>query len=115
MTKRCIRERGPSHRSGTSAISALHHFGTGYCTGATSDASNWCSSDLLVHPAQSGYLINPLEKLGWMVGDNLEWDVAAPQKLGIFAVWIDVKGKGPPASMDIRPNRTLRTLSELMK
>jgi FMN phosphatase YigB (HAD superfamily) len=21
----------------------------------------------------------------WMVGDNLEWEVAAPQRLGIFA------------------------------
>ena len=23
----------------------------------------------------------------WMVGDNLEWEVAAPQRLGIFAIW----------------------------
>jgi putative hydrolase of the HAD superfamily len=50
----------------------------------------------------------------WMVGDNLEWDVAAPQKLGLFTVWIDVKGEGLPASSDVRPNRIVRTLSELM-
>ncbi len=32
----------------------------------------------------------------WMVGDNLEWDVGAPQKLGISGVWIDVRGRGVP-------------------
>src|SRR5581483_4821368 len=25
----------------------------------------------------------------WMVGDNLEWDVAAPQRHGLLGVWID--------------------------
>ena len=25
----------------------------------------------------------------WMVGDNLEWEVAAPQRLGIHAIWHD--------------------------
>ena len=64
--------------------------GTGYCTGATSEASNWCSSDLLVHPAQSGYLINPLEKLGWMVGENLgrhgtDWPIVeASKNVGLY-------------------------------
>ena len=32
----------------------------------------------------------------WMVGDNLEWDVAAPQKLGMSGVWIDARGRGLP-------------------
>jgi putative hydrolase of the HAD superfamily len=49
----------------------------------------------------------------WMVGDNLEWDVAAPQKLGIFAIWVDRKGRGTPASSTIRPDRIVRGLSDL--
>ncbi|HEV3216345.1 MAG TPA: HAD family hydrolase [Vicinamibacterales bacterium] len=51
----------------------------------------------------------------WMAGDNLEWDVAAPQKIGLFAVWIDGTGKGLPPSSGVRPDRIVRTLSELMK
>jgi putative hydrolase of the HAD superfamily len=51
----------------------------------------------------------------WMAGDNLEWDVAAPQKIGLFTVWIDGTGKGLPPSSGVRPDRIVRTLSELMK
>jgi putative hydrolase of the HAD superfamily len=51
----------------------------------------------------------------WMVGDNLDWDVAAPQMLGLFAVWIDVKGQGLPAHTQVRPDRIIRTLAELMR
>lgn len=49
----------------------------------------------------------------WMVGDNLEWDVAAPQALGIYGIWVDALGKGlPPGSM-IRPDRVVRSIIEL--
>jgi putative hydrolase of the HAD superfamily len=48
-----------------------------------------------------------------MVGDNLEWDVAAPQKLGLFTVWIDRHGKGLPADCGVRPDRIVRALSQL--
>src|SRR5882724_5954990 len=35
----------------------------------------------------------------WMVGDNLEWEVVAPQRLGIYAIWYDGYGAGlPPGS-----------------
>jgi FMN phosphatase YigB (HAD superfamily) len=27
----------------------------------------------------------------WMIGDNLEWQVVASQRLGIYAIWIDVR------------------------
>ncbi len=30
----------------------------------------------------------------WMVGDNLEWDVTAPQRLGLRGVWVDARGRG---------------------
>jgi putative hydrolase of the HAD superfamily len=50
----------------------------------------------------------------WMVGDNLEWEVAAPQRLGIHAIWCDNGGDGLPADTAIRPDRIIRTLSELL-
>jgi putative hydrolase of the HAD superfamily len=49
----------------------------------------------------------------WMVGDNLEWDVAQPQKMGFFGIWVDVRGTGVPAANTVRPNRIVRTLAEL--
>ena len=49
----------------------------------------------------------------WMIGDNLEWDVASPQRLGLFTIWIDVRGSGLPRTASVRPDRIVRALSEL--
>lgn len=49
----------------------------------------------------------------WMAGDNLEWDVAAPQRLGIYAIWVDRRGAGLPPGNGVRPDRVIRSLSEL--
>ena len=49
----------------------------------------------------------------WMVGDNLEWDVAEPQRQGIFGIWIDLRGSGLPKGHPVRPDRIIRRLSEL--
>jgi putative hydrolase of the HAD superfamily len=49
----------------------------------------------------------------WMVGDNLEWDVAEPQRQGIYGIWIDVRGSGLPPGHPVRPDRIIRRLSEL--
>jgi putative hydrolase of the HAD superfamily len=49
----------------------------------------------------------------WMVGDNLEWDVAQPQRQGIYGIWVDVRGGGLPAGHPVRPNRIIRRLSDL--
>ena len=49
----------------------------------------------------------------WMVGDHLEWDVAAPQKLGIYGVWVDANGKGIPADSPVQPDMTIRSITEL--
>jgi putative hydrolase of the HAD superfamily len=48
-----------------------------------------------------------------MVGDNLEWDVLQPQKLGIYGIWIDGRQKGVPADVAERPKRIIQKLSEL--
>jgi putative hydrolase of the HAD superfamily len=50
----------------------------------------------------------------WMVGDNLEWEVAAPQRLGIYAIWHDHRGIGLPAGSAVHPDRIIKQLSELL-
>lgn len=49
----------------------------------------------------------------WFVGDNLEWDVAAPQREGLRAAWIDRDGTGVPADRVVRPDRIVRRLADL--
>ncbi|WP_282939935.1 HAD family hydrolase [Paenibacillus sp. RC67] len=64
--------------------------------------------------------LHALEQLGvtaedtWMVGDNFEWEVAAPQRLGIKGIWIDHKGAGVPLTATAEPYRTIKSLSELL-
>jgi putative hydrolase of the HAD superfamily len=50
----------------------------------------------------------------WMIGDNLEWEVEAPQRLGIYAIWMDVHGDGLPPGSTVRPDRIIRSLAELL-
>ena len=50
----------------------------------------------------------------WIVGDNLEWEVIAPQKLGIHSIWYDPHGDGIPAGHAAKPNRIIRSLTELL-
>lgn len=49
----------------------------------------------------------------WMVGDNLIWDVAAPQRLGIRGIWLDYAGRGLPADSAVRPDGIVTSLAEL--
>jgi putative hydrolase of the HAD superfamily len=51
----------------------------------------------------------------WMVGDHLEWDVAAPQRLGLSAAWIDGPGQGLPAGSAVKPDRILRAFPDLLE
>jgi putative hydrolase of the HAD superfamily len=70
-------------------------------------------------PDQRAYL-HAMKALGvvasetWMVGDNLEWEVEVPQRLGIYAIWIDVHGEGLPAESSVKPDRIIRSLTELV-
>jgi putative hydrolase of the HAD superfamily len=50
----------------------------------------------------------------WMVGDNLEWEVVAPQRLGIHAIWHDIAGEGLPEGSTVRPDRIICSLAELL-
>ena len=58
--------------------------------------------------------LDALPTEAWMVGDNLEWEVAAPQRLGIFGIWVDSTGGGLPESSTVRPDRIIRSLPELL-
>jgi putative hydrolase of the HAD superfamily len=50
----------------------------------------------------------------WMVGDHLEWDVAAPQRLGLRGVWVDALGQGLPEPAPVVPHRIIRRFPELL-
>jgi putative hydrolase of the HAD superfamily len=50
----------------------------------------------------------------WMIGDNLEWEIEVPQRLGIYAIWIDAHGEGLPAESTVKPDRIIRSLTELL-
>jgi putative hydrolase of the HAD superfamily len=49
----------------------------------------------------------------WMVGDNYEWEIVAPQSLGIRGIWVNHRGVDP-ATLPVQPFRTIRTLTELI-
>jgi putative hydrolase of the HAD superfamily len=49
----------------------------------------------------------------WMVGDNLDWDVAAPQKLGMTGVWIDGRRRGVPEQSPVKPDYIVQSLAGL--
>ena len=49
----------------------------------------------------------------WCVSDNLEWEVAAPHRLGIYSVWVDPTGDGPPADSGVTPDRIVSSIAEL--
>ncbi len=71
-------------------------------------------------PEEQAY-VHALASLGvgahetWMVGDNLEWEVVAPQRLGIYAIWYDGYSVGLPVDSPIRPDRIIRALPELLE
>lgn len=50
----------------------------------------------------------------WMIGDNLEWDVAGAQALGIRGVWLDREGRGLPAGAGVVPDAVVRSIAELL-
>lgn len=61
-----------------------------------------------------------LERLGvsaedaWMIGDNYEWEIAAPGRLGIRGVWFDHSGAGVPDDAPVKPFLVVRSWDELL-
>ena len=58
--------------------------------------------------------LNATAQEAWMIGDDLERDIAGAQKLGIFTIWVDWEGKGLPSSTPAQPDRIIRTIAELL-
>jgi putative hydrolase of the HAD superfamily len=62
-----------------------------------------------------------LQRLGceacdaWMVGDNYEWEVEAPQQLGVCGIWYDPFEAGIPAHATAQPMRVIKRLAELLE
>ena len=50
----------------------------------------------------------------WMIGDHLEWDVGAPQRLGLTGVWVDGPGLGLPGGSAVTPHHIVRSFGELL-
>ena len=50
----------------------------------------------------------------WMVGDDLERDIAGAQATGIFSIWHDYGKKGLPEDSPIMPDRIINNLTELL-
>lgn len=50
----------------------------------------------------------------WMVGDNLVWDIQAPQSCGIYSIWYDYKKTGLPKDTIIIPDKIIADISELI-
>ena len=50
----------------------------------------------------------------WMVGDHLEWDVGAPQRLGLRGVWVDREGAGLSPGNGVQPDRIIREFPEIL-
>jgi putative hydrolase of the HAD superfamily len=70
-------------------------------------------------PEERAYL-HAMQALGvtapetWMIGDNLEWEITVPQRLGIYAIWMDAHGDGLPFDTPVKPDRIIRSLTELL-
>jgi len=50
----------------------------------------------------------------WAVGDNLEWDVGGPQKLGVKGIWNDYAKRELPPASTIIPDRIIHSIAELI-
>lgn len=50
----------------------------------------------------------------WMVGDNFEWEVIAPQQIGIKGIWINPKGIDSVSFHHIQPYQSINTINDLI-
>ena len=51
----------------------------------------------------------------WMVGDDLERDIAGAQRLGIYSIWVDWREAGLPQSSMVLPDHIVRSITHLAK
>lgn len=49
----------------------------------------------------------------WMIGDDLAFDIAGSQRLGIHAIWCDHERRGLPMNHTVVPDYVIHDLSEI--
>ena len=49
----------------------------------------------------------------WFIGDNVEWDVAAPQRHGMFGVWVSL-GRTLPQDAPAEPDHIVERIGDLL-
>ncbi len=100
---------GPSQRAKIERFALAPHFEIILIEGE----NPWGKpNERVYHAALQALGVAPAE--AWMVGDNLEWEVAVPQRLGMRGIWLDRMGAGLPASSTVQPDRIIRSLAELL-
>jgi len=57
--------------------------------------------------------LNVVASETWMVGDDLERDIAGAQRLGIYSIWVDWRGTGLPLYSVVQPNHIINSLEQL--
>jgi putative hydrolase of the HAD superfamily len=50
----------------------------------------------------------------WMVGDDLQRDIAGAQTAGIYSIWCDYKNNGLPQSSEVKPDKIINNITELL-
>nr|WP_245976406.1 HAD hydrolase-like protein [Paenibacillus prosopidis] len=66
----------------------------------------------MYHHAVNQLSVKPEE--AWMVGDNFEWEVIAPQQIGIKGIWINLKGINTASFHQIQPYQSIKAINELV-
>jgi putative hydrolase of the HAD superfamily len=49
----------------------------------------------------------------WVIGDNYDWEVAAPSALGFTCIWRDKRDTGLPVGADPAPDAVIKQFSEI--
>ena len=62
--------------------------------------------------ALSQLQVTPQE--AWMVGDDVVFDIAVPQQLGMVAIWMDPARRGLPEKSPVHPDAIIHSFPELL-
>ena len=49
----------------------------------------------------------------WMVGDDLDYDIAPCRALGIYSLWVNPRGDNPPDSGGVKPDKVIHSITEI--
>lgn len=50
----------------------------------------------------------------WMIGNDLEMDIAPATSLGISSIWVDHASEGLPSASPVQPARTVSAIAEIL-